>query len=134
MSQVAIRAALETALAAITPALATAWENVPFSPPDTDPYQCVYVRFSAPDNPEFGARYWERGYMQVTLVYPPSVGDKTARTRAMLVRAAFPRGRTISSGGIDARISDTPEVRGGAVENNLWTVNVFIHFESQIEA
>ena len=50
MSITAIRATLESALDGMTPALATAWENMPFTPITGIPYQRAYLMDADPDN------------------------------------------------------------------------------------
>ena len=58
MSIVSIRAALETALNAITPAIATAWENDAFTPPDLEtPYQAAFLLLAQPENTEIGPQH-----------------------------------------------------------------------------
>ena len=54
MSIVAIRALLESRLAAITPALATAFENFPFTPINGTPWQRVNLMAAQPLNPTMG--------------------------------------------------------------------------------
>ena len=54
MSVVAIRAALEARLNAMTPTLDTAWENTTFVPKEGTPYQRVYLLPAIPENPTSG--------------------------------------------------------------------------------
>lgn len=134
MSQIKIRAALETALAAITPAIATAYENIPFTPPAADvPYQAAFVLFAEPENPEAGnAINLQRGIFQVSLLYPLQVGDSTARARAELLRTTFYRGRAFTNGGVTAIVEKTPEAGQGTVDGDRWFIPVKIRFVSQI--
>lgn len=133
MSTVAIRAALETALAAMTPALSTSWENRAFTPPAAStPYQVVHVLFARPDNSVIGTEHTELGYMQVRLMYPPQAGSGAAMARAQLIRSTFYRGATVSDSGINVIISDTPEIMPGTNEDGRYSVVVKVRFFAHI--
>ena len=133
MSTVLIRAALESALNAISPALATAFENANFKPPaESVPYQIVHVLFARPDNQEIGRSHQELGYLQVKLMYPMRTGSLAAMTRAELLRTTFYRGSTVSSGGVVVNITDTPEITPSGIEESRYSVIVKIRFRSFI--
>ena len=133
MSTVLIRQALEVALNAITPAIATAFENVNFKPPaESVPYQIVHVLFARPDNREIGRSHQELGYLQVKLMYPIRTGSLAAMTRAELLRTAFYRGSTVTSGGVVVNITDTPEITPSGIEESRYSVIVKIRFRSFI--
>lgn len=132
MSVVAIRAALETALNGMSPALSAAWENAQFVPVAGTAYQQVHVLFATPSNREFGDRYQETGYMQVKLMYPLSVGTSAIAARAQLLRTTFKRGNTFASGGVTTMITETPEIAPGAVEGDRYGVPVKIRFVAQV--
>lgn len=134
MSQIKIRAALETALNAILPAIDTAWENVSFNPPaSSTPYQAAFVLFAEPDDPEAGhALHIERGILQINLKYPLQTGDGTARARAELIRTTFYRGRSFTSDGVTVSVENTPEAGQGTVDGDRWLIPVKIRFKSQI--
>lgn len=132
MSLPAIRAALEGALAALSPALATAWENVPYAPVQGTPYQRVNLLTAEPANPEIGPRYTEQGYLQITLAYPLGNGPAAAAARATLIRDAFYRGRSITGSGITVSIERTPEIAPGRTEEDRYVVPVKIRFYSHI--
>ena len=134
MSQVKIRAALETALNAMSPSLSTAWENVAFSPPASSvPYQRAFLLFAEPDDPEAGhALHIERGIFQINLLYPLQSGDGTARARADLIKATFYRSRSFTSGGVTVSIEKTPEAGQGTVDGDRWLIPVKIRFFTQI--
>lgn len=134
MSQVKIRAALESALNSMSPSLTTAWENVAFSPPAlSSPYQSAYVLFAEPENPSFGnGMHRERGIFQVSLRYPVQAGDSAARARAELIRTTFARGATFTNGGVTVTIERTPDVGQGAADEGRWVVPVKIRFYSNI--
>jgi hypothetical protein len=127
MSSILIRAALETGLNAMTPALATAWENAAFTP-TTAAYQSVALLFAAPDNISYGAGFTEQGIMQVDLSYPQETGPAAAYTRAELIRSTFARGETFSSGGVSVIIQRTPEILPGRNEGSRYILPVRVRF------
>lgn len=127
-----IRAALETALNAMSPALATAWENMAYTPVAGTAYQQVHILFAAPDNLEFGSHHREVGYMQVKLMYPLQVGTATIAARAELIRTTFYRGASFTSSGVTVVIEKTPEVSPGSVEGDRWAVPVKVRFFANI--
>lgn len=133
MSTVSIRAALESALNAMTPSLSTAFENAPFTPPaPTTPYQRAWVIFAEPDNMEQHASHMELGFMQVDLMYPENTGSGAAMARAELLRTTFKRGNTFSSGAVNVLITHTPEIARGEPEEGRYPIRVKIKFQSFI--
>lgn len=132
MSVVKIRAALETALNSMSPALATAWENMAFVQTSGVPYQQAVVLFATPSNREFGSRHQERGYMQVRLLYPLQVGTAAIAARAELLRTTFKRGNTFANGGVTVMVSSTPEVSSGEPDGDRFSIAVKIPFISNI--
>jgi hypothetical protein len=132
MSLAQVRTALETALNSITPAIATAWENAPYSPVAGTPYQQVTLLRAQPDNPEIGAAFAERGFLQVNLFYPKDAGPGAAEARAELIRAAFPFGASLTSGGVTVNIIATPEVAPARAEDDRFLVPVRVRFSAFI--
>lgn len=132
MSAIYIRDALQTALAAMSPSLATAWENQSFTPTTGTPYQIVHILLAEPDNDVYGTEHREVGYMQVRLMYPPQTGPGAALTRADLIRTTFYRGATFSTGGVNVIIQRTPEIMPGTVEDGRYQVVVKVRFFAQI--
>lgn len=131
MSTVLIRQALETALAAMSPALATAWENAQFVPVTGTPYQKVNILFATPDDNEIGPHHVEQGFMQVTLAYPTGAGPGAAQARAELIRAAFPRATTLVAGGIRVLIDKTPAIIPPQIDGDRYLQPVKIQFKSE---
>lgn len=133
MSTVSIRKALEIALNAIAPALATAWENAEFVPVTGTPYQAVNLMFATPENPSFGGNFVrERGIFQVTLQYPIQTGVNAAMARAELIKSVFYRGATFVNSGVYVTIDKTPEIAPGSVDGDRWTLPVKIRFYANI--
>lgn len=152
-----IRAALETALNAMSPALATAWENVAFAPVAGTPYQRINLLLASPENIEFSRTHREIGYMQVKLMYPLQTGTAAVSARVELIRSTFYRGACIVASGshlggifnyliddmglvdswgvVDETIviiDKTPEVSPGSVEGDRYAVPVKIRFYATI--
>ena len=133
MSAVKIRAALESGLNGMSPALSTAWENHAFTPPaPSTPYQFVSILLARPNNAVFGSEHQEIGYMQVRLMYPPQIGTATVAARAELIRTTFRRGATFSNSGVNVVISDTPEIMPGQNEDGRYAVAVKVRFFANI--
>lgn len=133
MSVVAIRAALESALNAMSPAISTAWENMQFTPPAAGTaYQQAHILFARPNNIVIGTEHQELGFMQVKLMYPVQAGPAAAAARAELLRTTFARGNTLTSGSVKVIISDTPEVMPGQNEDGRYAVAVKIRFFANI--
>ncbi len=133
MSIANIRDALEIKLNTIAPVLATVWQNVGYTPITGTPYQAAYVMPASPSNPTIGDdHYREHGVFQVSLFYPLLVGSGTAEARAELIRTAFKRGVSMTSGGVTVRISKTPEVGQGRVDGDRWHIPVKISWFAEI--
>lgn len=132
MSEASIRAALETRLDALSPALATAWENNDYTPVADTPYQRVHLMRAEPENPTFDAFRRKLGFLQVTLFYPQGDGPAAAEARADLLSAHFPRGLTLTSGGYKVIIDGTPYVMPGFVDEDRWAVPVRVPYFSNI--
>lgn len=132
MSLAAIRTALETALATVSPALATQWENTPYTPVVGTPYQAVYLLTATPDNREIGPGYTEQGFLQVSLFYPLGTGAAAAVARAALIRAKFPFSATFASGGVTVIIKGTPEISPARIEDDRYLLPVRVRFEAHI--
>lgn len=132
MTLAAVRAALETTLNAISPALTTVFENVEPSTTPTAPYQRVYLLPAPPANPEIGPGYLEQGIMQVSLYYPLGAGPSAATARAELIRDAFPFRSTHTASGITTLITATPEVAPARIEDDAYFLPVRIRFQAYI--
>lgn len=134
MSAVLIRAALETALAAMSPSLGTAWENTPYTPVQGAPYQRVHLMLAEPDNPEIGRMTRDHGFLQVSLAYPLGAGPAAAATRAELIRDTFYRGRTFTASGLSVMIEKTPEIIPASTEPDRYVIIVRIRFFANYQA
>lgn len=140
MSQVLIMAALEARLAQVTPTLPTAHENVGFVPAPQTPYQRAALLPGEPVNPAYGDEmYREQGIFQVTLCFPAAGGTSPAgagpaRTQAELVRAAFPRGSSFTSGGVTVIVSRTASIGPAFNEADRFCIPVRVGYFAHIRA
>lgn len=132
MSVVHVRAALETALADMSPPLATANENVAFTPVAGTPYQQVTLILVDPDNAENTPSYRLDGVLQVSLMYPQGDGPGAATARAEMIRSTFRRGTTFSAGGITTMVFKTPTIMTGRNEGDRFHLPVRIPFTAQV--
>ena len=134
MSIVAVRAALQTKLNGMV-ALATAWENVGYTPVAGTPYQAAYVLPATPDNSTMGDGFYrEQGIFQISLFYPLAAGTGTAEARAQLIRTTFKRGVTMTSGVVTVMVDTTPEIGQGRVDGDRWHIPVKIRWSAGIIA
>lgn len=133
MSQLSIRRALEQRLDAMSPAMATAWENAPFTPTVGTPYQRANLLPATPDNQIQGAAaYLARGIFQVTLCYPTGVGSADAETRAEAVRAQFKRGTTMTEAGINVIVMATPRTAPALIDGDRYLIPISVTYQAQI--
>ena len=135
MSVIKVRQALEIPLFAMTPALATAYDNFPYTPITNTPYQRVTLVPSMPDNSTFGDNhYQERGLLFIELHYPINNGSVTAATRAELIRTTFKRGASFTNGGVTVIIEKTPEIGQGMVLDAFWVLPVRVRYYAEVFA
>lgn len=133
MSIAKVRAALETRLGTLTPALPTAFENAAFTPVAGTPYQRVFLLPATPDNEVLGCDYYrEIGILQVSLYYPVNGGPGTAQARAQLLRTHFKRGTTMTSGGVTTTVSATPAIAPAFVDGDRYVIPVSIRYRAEI--
>ena len=120
MSLVAIRAALETALNGMSPALATAWEDHEADTPEVGtPWQAVYLLGADARPLEQGGKWHEEpGIFQVNLFYPLGTGPAAVETRAELVRSTFKHGSEFTSSGVTVVVSNVPAI--SKIDDPAW--------------
>lgn len=128
MSLAKTRQALETALAAMSPGIALAWENRPYTPTPGTPYARVHMLAAEPDNPEIGGLITDRGFMQITLCYPLGTGPGAALAQAEVIRATFPRGASFTASGVTTQIERTPEIGPAMIEDDVYALPVRVRF------
>lgn len=133
MSIAKVRAALETRLGTLTPALSTAYENAAFTPVAGTPYQRVFLLPATPDNEVLGCDYYrEIGIFQVMLCYPLNGGPAAAQARAELLRTHFKRGTSVSNGGVSTIVTATPAVDRALIDGDRFCIPVSIRYRAEI--
>lgn len=131
MSSQLIQAALETRLATLTPALATAYENTVFTPVTGIPYQRINMLVNRPvDHALTMDVTEERGIFQVSLFYPQGTGRGAAQARAELIKALFKPPLALINGAVKVELVKTVHVGGGMPDGDRWMVPVSIYWQS----
>lgn len=140
MSRAAIRTALESHLAALTPQWPTQWDNVTFSEPtNRTPWQRASVMFAdtKPLGMAAGSGQEWRGVFHVTIWTPSGTGPQAAEARAALLRGDlaagieghFRRGLVLSAAGAHVTILQ-PYERAPIIEAKWYGLPVHIPFQS----
>lgn len=132
MSVLKIRAALETALAAMSPALATAWENTAYTPTAGTPYQRVSMTFAEPVNTEYGRSFQQGGMFVVSLCWPQGAGAADIGARIELLRATFYRGAAFTADGLITTVARTPLILAAILEGDRYVTPVQVPFLATI--
>lgn len=126
-----IRQALEMQLAAID-SFPTVWENEAKEAP-ASAFQQAYVLPNTPDNSVSSPTlYCERGIFQISLRYPLGSATAGIMARADLIRTQFKRGTTLTQGGVNVLITQTPKVGAGMVDESFWHVPVSIPWQAWV--
>lgn len=127
MSIIDIPQILETRLALLTPELATAKPNSGYVPVTGTPYQRIDFLNAKPSNNFIHRGYIQKGYMQVTLLYPQLGGALAIRTRAQLIRDHFKSGAIYSG----VHIASTPEIGNGNNEGDRYVIPILVYFSQK---
>lgn len=127
-----IKKAFEKRLATLSPAIATAYEGVSFTP-TTAPYQRVMLVPSQPINPTMGTEHYrEVGSFQVFLNYPANKGSGEAIARASQIRTLFKRGTTLIEDSTEVKILTTPQISGNSIVQDRIVVPVIISYIADV--
>lgn len=133
MSDVIIRKALEIKLAAMSPALATAYENANFIPVTGTPYQQVNLLLAQPDNQTMGSQFYRAvGVFQISLCYPINTGANAAQARAELLKTHFKRGTSMVETGLTVIVTQTPSITSGMVVGDRYILPISIFYQCDI--
>jgi Bacteriophage related domain of unknown function len=129
-----IKAALEARLVAIASPLPTQWENVVFTPPaDGSAYQAADLLPASPDNPTLGDGFYrELGLFQVMLSYPLNGGSGPVYAKAEAIRDWFPRGLSLTSGGITVKVERTPAIGPKRVVQDRFTLPITVRYYADV--
>ena len=131
MTIATIRAALESRLNGISPALPTAWENVEYTPTTGTAWQRVNLLINDPvDYAVTSDVVEQRGFLQVTLFYPRGAGTATATARADAVATRFAPVQTLTSGATNVEILKTASIGGGTIVEEWFVIPVSIPWRS----
>jgi hypothetical protein len=130
----AVGAALETQLEAVTPPIATAYENRSFVPTLGTPYQRPFLLPATPNNIEIGPGYTEQGIYQVNLHFPKNGGAGPAIAQAEKIRAAFPFASSFLNAGVTVNITGTPEIGPARPDDDTFMVPVKIRWQARVAA
>lgn len=127
-----IKKAFEKRLATLSPAIATAYEGVSFTP-TTAPYQRVMLVPSQPLNPTMGTEHYrEVGSFHVFLNYPANKGSGEAIARASQIRTLFKRGTTLIEDSTEVKILTTPQISGNSIVQDRIVVPVIISYIADV--
>lgn len=132
MSLLAIRAALEVALAGLALPTDLSWENVRFKPVVGEPYAQVFLLPAQPDNIEIGPGFIQQGILQLNLFYPKDAGAGDAIGCAELIRDAFPFGASFSASGVTVNVIATPEIAPALAEADRFMVPVRVRWSAHL--
>lgn len=128
-----VRVALESRLAALTPAIVCAWDNTAYTPSLSTPFQRVSLLRAAPENPAMGSAFYrEIGVFQVMCCFPLNGGSAAADDRATLIRNWFARGSSLTANGVTLTIQKTPTIGPGMSDGSFWCVPVSIPYFANI--
>jgi len=133
MSDINIRKAFEKRLALMTPALATQFENVNYSPIVNTPYQQLNLLPAQPDNASLGDGYYrEIGLFQVMLRYPQNAGAGAAEARAEAIKLHFKRGTHMTEAGQTVLVLRTPTKSPAFMDGDRYCIPISIYYQSEI--
>ena len=128
-----IRRALEKRLALLTPVVATAYENVAFTPAVGVPYQAVTLMPATPDNSIMGStQYLAIGLFQISLFYPVGTGPGAAQDRAELLKTHFKRGSTFVESGVSVLVTYTPAIASAMTDGDRFHVPITVRWQAFI--
>jgi len=133
MSVLNIKAALETAIATISPSIPTVWENTTYIPIVDIPYQQVWFLDFLVNGYEINiSSYQVNSFFQIDLMYPLLTGTGAVLLRAEQIKTLFKQGSSFVNNGQTVNIIQTPVIGGGKVENDRWKVIVKVYYSSWI--
>lgn len=128
-----IRSALETRLASVSGSPQIGWDNTEFEPPAGEVILLAHLLRGETVSRTLGTPEltMEQGIFQVSVLAPRGSGSKSAEDVADAVREHFPKGLSLSSGGLSVRIarrgSVTPARQDGAWHRIDVSIPYFCH-------
>lgn len=125
-----IKALLEQKLLAMPSVLPTAFENVPFKPPD-GPYQACYHLINSPvDLGIEGTLTEKRGILQVTVRYPEGKGRQQADTMCEQLADHFKPPQIIVGADFRIELNKTASIGSGSPDEGRWAIPVSIYWRA----
>lgn len=125
-----IKALLEQKLLAMPGVLPTAFENVPFRPPD-GPYQACYHLINSPvDHAMTMDMTEERGILQITVRYPEGKGRQQADAMADSIRAHFKPPQILQGSDFSIHLNRTPAAASAMPDEGRWCIPVSIYWRA----
>jgi hypothetical protein len=132
MAILEIKRAAERHLAALTPAVPTAYEGASFTP-TTALYQRVQFVIQRPDDPVLGRGFYrEQMLMQVFVSGQANKGTAEVLARAEAIRDKFSKGTTLQEGSIRIHVLQTPQISGTLVAQDRVICPVFISLVAEV--
>jgi len=132
MSTKLIRQALEIRLAAMPGVVGIAWENTNATP--VAPFIQPNLMFAEPDDNGYkDSNFIQRGYLQLTCLYPTNTGTASAQAMAEKLRDWFSRGDSYVAGIQTVKLERTPEISGGGIEETYYVIRVTVRFWAEID-
>lgn len=133
MSQTKILLAMQKHLAAMPGVIATAGEEVRFTPVEGAPYQELALLPARPDNATQGSsHYFEVGIFQVLLKYPKGKGVGPALAYAELVQAHFKRGTRLTEQDQSVVVMLTPAIGPGYPDGDRHCRPVSVRYQADV--
>lgn len=137
MSATSIRAALDARLKTLANSPSVAWENVSFEPVPGTAFLSVSLLPATTEAPTIlgvvGSDIaLEQGVYQVTVVAPVNQGPGGATRIAEAVRALFPRGLSLTSGGVTVRIGGHASIAPALSDSDWYSVPVSVPYFAHV--
>jgi len=129
-----VRRAFEKTLAAMVSPLATAYENIAFTPEAGVPYQRINILRADPADLVMGRTLTQlQGICQVSLFYPQGMGTADAELYAARIKALFKPPTSITEGGTRVDVNNTATIATGFTDDDRWVVPVSIPWSAYVK-
>ncbi|MGJ5032355.1 phage tail terminator-like protein [Bradyrhizobium sp. HKCCYLS2038] len=132
-----ITEALFTRLAALSPAIPTAYPNVSFPAPPAVDRPDTYLQASILRAPtqSVGIAAWDEhaGILQIDVVYKPQDGELKPLQIADSVAAWFARGTRMTNGSIQIDVYEPPQIASMMADGDRFRIPVSVRYRSFIQ-
>lgn len=107
-------------------------EGVAYAP-GARPYVAGHLLPAQPGNPTLGTRFYrERGTYQLTLCFPADAGLGAALDLSDTLKAALPRGRSLTAGNGTVLITNTAYVGPSQIDGDRLTLPVRLTWQADV--